>query len=277
MLDRELNEEQQELEILLFARTYMYSLFHKLLGGEPDSSVIEVYTSDITRDVLSEYATESHELARFVDLIEKLDGEDKKDLADRAASEYTRLFIGPARPEALPWETPYVTELPIMYSENTLHVRSNYESHGLKAKVNTVITDDHIATMLGFLWQLSNKTRDTYYSANLEYLKKLLEDQTNFLDHHILNWVDNFAHASRKASTAILYPQLIEALSYFVKIDRKYLSNVQGWLAENQDLVIKKNDSENNQMIPAEFMMALEHLGKLTPKFIEECELVSVK
>ena len=41
---------------LLIARTYMYTLFHKALGGEPTSELIAHLTSDVTLNVTDEYA-----------------------------------------------------------------------------------------------------------------------------------------------------------------------------------------------------------------------------
>ena len=104
-----LRRESIDLEALLLSRTYLYTLFHKLLGGTPDEAVLTVLLSDETVDAVEEFTGDNPSmqgLGRFLtDLRECVD---VSVLLDSARDEYTRLFVGPA---ALPRSEEQTSEL----------------------------------------------------------------------------------------------------------------------------------------------------------------------
>lgn len=203
--------ERNELVSLLFDRCYMHALFHKVLGGAPNASVLEAYTSEATAHIVGEFGQEVPALRVFSKLLKTLRGEEAGELAEKAAAEYTRLFVGPARPEVFPWETPYVEEMPIMHGQTTLEIRGIYAQEGYTRRVRTEITEDHIATMLGFLWQMAERARTAFLSGDFTESLRLLTVQAGFLDGHVLGWVDQLALMARSATSAVMYPQLLEA------------------------------------------------------------------
>ena len=56
MEDAAMRQDALQLEALLVSREYLYTLFHKLLGGTPDAELLEVLLGDATADVVEEYA-----------------------------------------------------------------------------------------------------------------------------------------------------------------------------------------------------------------------------
>ena len=59
-----------------------------------------------------------------------------------------------------------------------------------------------------------------------------LRDEEAFARGHMLTWVDDFARCARRSKTAVLYPQMIEALAAFVRNDAVVLSEAACWTEE---------------------------------------------
>ena len=101
------NQDALQLQALLVSRAYLYTLFNKLLGGTPDAAVLEALESDMTADVLDEFAADSPELKAFGGILAGLRQQDPSTLLDAVRDEYTRVLIGPANLPASPYESPY--------------------------------------------------------------------------------------------------------------------------------------------------------------------------
>ena len=99
----------------------------------------------------------------------------------------------------------------------------------------------------------------------------------------MLTWVDDFARCARRSKTAVLYPQMIEALAAFVRNDAVVLSEAACWTEEAR--------AACGETIPgglgalpgspeaaafAEVSDALAALARLRPFGIEDHELVSI-
>ncbi|WP_203557493.1 molecular chaperone TorD family protein [Bacillus sp. B15-48] len=137
--------------------------------------------------------------------------------ADIAEMEYefNRLFVGPKRLEAPPYESVYRnTERAVMQSE-TLAVRRFYENAGLVLTRKNTDPDDHLALELEFVsYLLSNSVEDEdCYVLYEEFLKK-----------HLFQWVENHCELVRektenKGIIGISY--LLEGL---LEVERKQLN-----------------------------------------------------
>lgn len=99
--------------------------------------------------------------------------------------EFNRLFVGPSRLEASPYESTYRnTERTLMQNE-TLAVRRFYEKAGLViAKMNTE-PEDHLALELEFIcYLLENDTTSDLYPS--------------FLKEHLLQWGESHCQLIRE-------------------------------------------------------------------------------
>lgn len=93
---------------------------------------------------------------------------------------FNRLFVGPNRLEASPYESTYRnTERAIMQKE-TLAVRNFYERAGLAVSNKNVDPDDHIALELEFVCYLLENSLET------ESYSHLYEE---FLNDHLFQWI----------------------------------------------------------------------------------------
>ena len=99
------NEMKEIMEVLLANRLFLYSLMHKLFGGEPDQELLNILTSDSTCEAYGLLAeAEDDVMARACKfLTEVREDMQKPEFLDRVKNEYTVLFIGPAKLVAPPW------------------------------------------------------------------------------------------------------------------------------------------------------------------------------
>lgn len=276
--------ESIDLEALLLCREYLYTLFHKLFGGTPDEAMVALVLSKTTRDVVEEYAGDDPSmrgLGRFLaDLDECVD---RAVLLDQARDEYTRLFIGPGELPCQPMESPYLTHELAIFQENTLAVRALYRERGLELKRLMRIPDDHVATMCGFMGHGAARSVVELRAGHLQILAEALREQQAFVRDHMLAWLDDFARCARRSKTAVLYPQMIEALAAFVRNDAVLLSESAFWaedaIAANGEVVAGglgalPNSPETTAF--TEVSEALVILKRVCPYGIEDHELVSI-
>ena len=269
-------QELLQLEALLLARAYAYELLSKLLGGTPDEDILRAVTEKTTQDVFEEYADASEELGVFAELLCSLRAADSDAVLDGMRGEYTRIFIGPAALPASPYESPYISSHDTaLFQENTIATRRCYAHAGLAPKRVQAIPDDHIAMMLSFMAVMSARTLEDYLSGNLESLREALREQRMFAKEHMGSWLDVFATSVRNSEVgekATLYPQLLEALSAFVKIDRSFLVESLYW-ASTQGQIDAREPAEEL----TEARTALHELKALLPLGASDFEMIPIK
>lgn len=214
---------------LLIARAYMYTLFHKALGGEPAPELIAYLTSDVTLDVVNEYA-QDETMRGLREFLRSLGKAGVAQTIDAAHDEYTRTFVGPAVLPALPLESPYVTHDAAVFQENTLAVRACYRTHGLLPKRYLKLPDDHVALMCDFMARLADDALASFEAADADAFARQLVEQQAFVAGRMATWLPEYARGLRRSKTAVLYPQLVEALAAFVKLDADFAVNALEWL-----------------------------------------------
>lgn len=279
-----LRREAIDLEALLLSRAYLHTLFHKLFGGTPDEAVVACVLSETTRDVVEEYAGDDPSMKGLGRFLENL-GEcvDRAVLIDQARDEYTRLFIGPAELPCQPMESPYRTKDAALFQENTLAVRAAYRERGLQLARLMRIPDDHVATMCGFAAQEAERSLAELRAGNVAALAASLRGQESFVRDHMLTWLDDFARCARRSKTAVLYPQMIEALAAFVRNDAVLLSEGACWAEEaaavHGETIPGRLGAMPDSPETAAFAAVSEALAALScmrPFGIEDHELVAI-
>ena len=265
-------EEVRVLEAMLAARSYLYTLFHKSFGGAPTIELLEALASEATAEAFDTLAAENPFLAALRDDLTQLVPNEAT--LDAAKDEFTRLFIGPGAPEAYPWESVYVSHQPSVCQESTLAVREAYRESGLQAKKYLRVPDDHVSLMCAFLAKGSESAAASLRAYAPERLGASLRAQESFLLNHMANWLPAYAEAAKQRQGALVYPQLIEALSEFVKIDAVFLSESANW-AETADFRDREGAGEPDEVLQA-FLERYEELKRITLLGLEENELIEV-
>ncbi|MEC4271914.1 molecular chaperone TorD family protein [Adlercreutzia sp. R25] len=267
-----MNDEMRTVNELLAARAEAYLLFHKLFGGAPTPELFDELMSDEARGAFEILGSESAPLSQVAPLLATLSAGDRDALVEGARGEYTRLLIGPGQPEALPWESPYVSNEAWFFQENTLVVRRAYEEAGLRARMQGHTPDDHVAIMVDFMAALGRRSVEVLREGRLNDAAELLRRQERFLTEHMLNWLPLFAESARRSKTAVLYPQMAEALSEFAKVDAVLLSEVAYWAEQTEP----ESSSEDGTVGETVFDAAYNRLRPLRLVGLEDSEITAL-
>ena len=268
--------ERAQLEVLLFGRTYLYTVFHKLFGGQIDATLLAELQSQAMADVLDEYAADNQTFAALKDFVASLDSKDQADLLDAARDEYTRIFIGPANLPASPYESPYTGRHDMTtFQENTLKVRHAYAAAGLQAKRLQRVPDDHIALECAFLAAQAQQSLEALRAGKWQECAEGLRAQGAFVQGHMANWFGEFATAvrgSKAAAQAVLFPQMLEAAAAFAVQDVTFTVEAAFWAEENAQFAtgFEPLEALSSAQASLDMLAALHLLG------IEDNELVSI-
>ncbi|MFN7253229.1 MAG: molecular chaperone [Anaerobacillus sp.] len=118
--------------------------------------------------------------------------------------EFNRLFVGPNRLEASPYESTYRNDQRSLMQYETLAVRKFYQKAGLEVSKKNVDPDDHLALELEFVCYLLKNSieNDQYY--------KLYQD---FLEEHLLQWIVTHCGLVREKTNN----QILVGISYLLQ------------------------------------------------------------
>ena len=274
MENAERTQDALQLEALLVSRAFLYTLFHKLMGGEPNEQLLAALLDDATADVIDEFAAGSEELKAFGDFLTELRAVEASDLLDRASDEYTRVFVGPTALPASPYESPYTGAHDMsLFQENTLAVRGVYHAHGLRVRREQAVPDDHVAIMCAYMAKLADRALEAFHAGDSAALADLLRDAGSFAEAHLANWVGIFAESvrnSKAGAAAAMYPQIVEALAAFVRADVVFTVEAAYWAQCNS---LEPHGSAP-ELEPA--CAALGNLADIRPFGIQDNELVNL-
>lgn len=143
----------------------------------------------------------------FISLLSKLE---KKDI-DEVRWEYNRLFIGPQKPLAIPFESPYRSDKNLLMQKFTYEVREYYSMLGLEVKDLNHFPDDYIGFEFQYLYFISLLIANTKEKDMNLY--DLINLRTSFLQNHPLEWFDKFCKAIIDNSRIELWKEL----AFFIK------------------------------------------------------------
>lgn len=218
------------IAIVLANRNNIYELLKHLFGYEPTLELMKVTVEKHTRDVLKLMLDEDeHQFDDYFDLLNKLENSITSEAAgtmEKLKCEYTYLMIGPSKLPAPPWESVYLSKDRIIFQESTLKVRRAYLKYQFLPANYPHEADDHIALELDFMAHLSKLSLERFEEENIEALIKLLHDQKEFLEEHLLKWIGEFAKQIQLSKTKHFYPQTAVLTEQVLKIDAETLDEL---------------------------------------------------
>ena len=116
----------------------------------------------IAEDIFAEvpFASEQPDVIAGLNLLQQWSqanrGGISPDAFDAIRIDNTRLFLGPGKVLAAPWESVHFTEERLVFQQQTLQVRGWYSRFGLEVIKLHQEPDDHIGLELEFLAHLAN-------------------------------------------------------------------------------------------------------------------------
>lgn len=211
----------QTISLLLSNRRFLYTYVSRAFAVEPDGAFLDVVSDGHTQEecaLLDDEASNGYGMGARM----------QREIAEagvavgieRLSSEYTKLFIGPAKLPAPPWESVYATGEPLLFQECTLAVRNAYRSFGYSAVGYPHEADDHVATELSFMAALAEQAYTAYETGDFERCKIVLSAQIDFLKEHLLTWIDLFGKRLALCDqVSRFYPALAEMVALVCERD----------------------------------------------------------
>ncbi len=243
MADREWEEATG---LALARRAYLYGAFHLVFGGAPTAEVVGGIFSEQTREALEfaagllaadgaaaadcelegtgrtllQWAAEAPDCA--VAGAERLGD---SSFAEELLSDYTRLLQVPGEGYVHPWESPYIGKETMIFQESTLDVRSFYHDAGFRLAAEKHFPDDHIGAMMDYLAQQAMASYDAFADGDDAAAAQLLAVQREFLQKHVLTWVDAFAAKMVANDPRGYYGSFAAAMAAFAHADEAWLGS----------------------------------------------------
>ncbi len=212
-----IDSKQDSIAIILVNRTYLYRLMQNFFGNEPTIESLGILFSEHTMTSLTLLSLEDgiDQLKSFADQLNS----DTDTALDKVRSEYTRLFIGPTKLPAPPWESVYITKERLLFQESTLEVRKCYLKYSYRPTNFRSEPDDHLALELDFMANLSHLAENFFQDDKTSESVDILKDQKAFLEQHLLVWVPQFVSELEAATCHPLYLGMASILRNFLQAD----------------------------------------------------------
>jgi TorA maturation chaperone TorD/Pyruvate/2-oxoacid:ferredoxin oxidoreductase delta subunit len=138
-------------------------------------------------------------------------------------AEYARLFVGPGRPVAHPYESVY-REGRVM-GDCTLAVRQSYAAEGLAPEGHSL--PDHVAVELEFMAHLAQREAEAQERGDEEGALAYLRQQEAFLSEHLGRWLPRFCQRILTGGAHPFYADLAQRTWQHVAQD---MAQVRAWL-----------------------------------------------
>lgn len=223
-------ETKETFEAILANRVLLYKFFHKTFGREPDAAYMALFDNDAIAQALALLSTsEDDALAKAAAF---LTGQREKnadpDYLPQLRNEYMRLFVGPQKLVAPPWESVYRSHQGLLFQESTLTIREIYRRQGFEAEGYPRVPDDSLSLELDFMGRISERALGAIKEDNADALREALSVCESFLRVHLLYWVPMMMERMQSSAFRLFYPQMVKILLSFMELD---LELVQAMLA----------------------------------------------
>lgn len=204
-----------------------------------------IYAKELTSDQISELKTRGDVLLNFskaggnsedakqirsgLELMKKyfesVASGSEKDVRLDLAEDYAGLFLGVRGKIPHPSESAYQGGRKIM-TRPYREVRKIYEEAGLSANKAFTEPDDHVATELSFMGFLAKKTSDAILEGNAESTKKLLQNQKNFQERHLMKWVPKMCNDVLEIGRTDFYKGVAMVTRGFLAMDHSIVKDL---------------------------------------------------
>ena len=222
-------EELEELAAACKSRANMYALLSRVYRVEADQSLLDQLKS-------ANYAanTGNKDVDDGYRLLVKWLGQTWEHSLLDLAKDYVRAFIGYTGDHAsaaYPFESVYRSEKHLLMQESRDEVLACYRAAGLEKNETWREGEDHVALEFEYMSTMATRTADALRSADTKLAQSLLNDQSHFLQDHLIAWVPNFTQDVERCATTKFYRG-------FALVTRGYLEcemELFGNLAEQEE------------------------------------------
>jgi TorA maturation chaperone TorD len=176
-------------------RSTVYAFLTRCLREEPDSNLVaDLCDGEIVLNFPSWVESEGiRDAQKYADdLVEYFAEKSPANLLVELKDVYVKLFLGPGKLMAPPWESVYLNSDGLTFGPQTIDVRKFYARHGLEINNIHHEPDDHIAYELEFYARLCEKMQAALMERDRERCVYLSGEMKRFLDEHLMRWIHLF-------------------------------------------------------------------------------------
>lgn len=217
MISREWNGDYLDFNVIIDSLEYRVHTYHwlrQMYISEPPMEIIQEL-----RMMAREY-DEDDEITIETDLIrflKNLKDEDLRELEVELKAEFARLFLGPNKLLAPPFESVYLSPRRRLMGEETIKVREKYREMEMKTLEKGNIPDDHIGLELEFMYYLCYKALDSFKGeVDTKYIRKNIEMQNKFISQHLIKWVPLFCKDIRENTNLLFFKEIANFTEKFI-------------------------------------------------------------
>lgn len=148
------------------------------------------------------------------------------DVLTRLRVDYARIFLAAGVYEgetAVPYESVFTGEERLMMGEARDDVLARYRREGMAVDPGLRTPEDHIAFELEFMALLCDKVKDAANERDGAEVTRLYEVQREFLDEHLLNWIEMLASKVDEYAKEEFYPLFCRYSIEYLKADRAFI------------------------------------------------------
>ena len=155
-----------------------------------------------------------------------------EDDLDDLAVDFARIFLGAGVADssaAFPYESVYTSQEAIIMQEARDQVKAIYAKKGLSvADKRAEFFEDHIAIELDFMAFLCKEAQSILDLQDESEASACLEEQIDFLNGHLLNWVPSFCKDIEKYADTEFYKGVAKITSGYLNLDKRILESLAG-------------------------------------------------
>jgi len=200
--------DQTDWEMLQTGASMLCGLLGRVLFSYPERDWLKpILEHDLFDEV--PFASEQPDVVSALALLGPWSNDHRGELAqeslDQLRADYTRLFIGPDRVLAPPWESVHRSVDRLLFQEQTLQVREWYRRFGLEVANIYREPDDHVALELALLSHVAGLAAKAAEDRDEAALLRLIDAERDFLAQHPVNWVPEWSEMVVRQARTVFY------------------------------------------------------------------------
>ncbi|MGE4466090.1 TorD/DmsD family molecular chaperone [Sphaerochaeta sp.] len=146
------------------------------------------------------------------------------------AVDYAKVFLGAGIIEsdkaAYPYESVYTSPKKLIMQDARDEMLMKLREYQLQPDGPFTIPEDHIYIELEFMAILCGKAQQAMDEGDTASLKILLDEQRQFVQKHLMNWVPQFCDDVEKHSMTNFYKGLAKVTGQYIKMDMEIIEEL---------------------------------------------------
>lgn len=145
------------------------------------------------------------------------------------AVDYARVFLGVGINEgvaAYPYESVYTSPERLIMQDARDQVLAVYRAKGLEKVSALDVPEDHVALECEFMARLCRESREALAQGNCPVAYRLFEEQGDFLESHLLNWLPAFCADIQKCAATDFYRAVGKITNGYLRMERAIIDDL---------------------------------------------------